>query len=196
MVRRSLADCSRLGICVKSLTCANGCASAYSAAKRRIPTRLPSLLLLRCNLHILTRVSQLQSQSPQRFSPSRGFCANLRSNPNPPTKSTPHRRRRNQHLRSRVRVGHPRPVSAVAPAAGVEAADDRAEAGNKPSLRHSPLQRSRDQSPQRRWKKRLLIVGKQLPRDQFRENLSGHKFLKPPRVLPRCPRPSAHLRAW
>src|SRR5258707_13757782 len=103
MVRRSVADCSRLGICVKSLTCANGCASAYSAAKRRTPTPLPSLRLLRCNRHILTLVSQRQSQGPQQLGPNRGCRVKLTSNPSPPTKRTPHKRPPKQHLRSRVR---------------------------------------------------------------------------------------------
>jgi len=62
------------------------------------------------------------------------------------------------HLRPRARTGHPPPVSAVVPGAGVEAADGPAEAGNRPSLRLSPLERSKELFLQGQ-KKRLPIVG-------------------------------------
>jgi hypothetical protein len=54
---------------LQARTCANGCASSYSAAKRKTPTPLPSLCLLRCNLRILMRGRRRQSQSPTAVKP-------------------------------------------------------------------------------------------------------------------------------
>ena len=46
--------CSRRRICVTSLTCVNGCAIVFSAARKSLPSRLTSRLLHPCSPHIST----------------------------------------------------------------------------------------------------------------------------------------------
>lgn len=146
---RSTADCSHIRFCVTSLKCANGCAIAYSGAKRKLRKRPARYRLRLCSQRISTR-------NRRRTVLLKQVGENKFSRPTNQSRSLLSSGRRGPDLQSRI---HKRIVPHVSPApkrvdnADVPAdavADEVAEAAAASRLSPKPLppRQSKDRFPQ------------------------------------------------